>query len=61
MALKDLKNCQVKGPGPVCMAGAFSAGLFSAMVSGKNAAILLTEDLNQGQQMEGITIVNPFL
>jgi predicted nucleic acid-binding protein len=43
------------------MAGAFSAGLFSAMVSGKNAAILLTEDLNQGQQMEGITIVNPFL
>jgi predicted nucleic acid-binding protein len=26
----------------------------------KNAAILLTEDLNDGQLIEGITIVNPF-
>ena len=26
----------------------------------KNAAIILTEDLNEGQQIEGITIVNPF-
>ncbi len=26
----------------------------------KNAAILLTEDLNDGQQIEGITIRNPF-
>jgi predicted nucleic acid-binding protein len=26
----------------------------------KNAAILLTEDLNEGQLIEGITIVNPF-
>jgi predicted nucleic acid-binding protein len=27
----------------------------------KNATILLTEDLNVGQQVEGMTIVNPFL
>jgi hypothetical protein len=27
----------------------------------KNAAILLTEDLNVRQQVEGMTIVNPFL
>ena len=26
----------------------------------KNAAVILTEDLNEGQQIEGITIVNPF-
>jgi predicted nucleic acid-binding protein len=27
----------------------------------KNAARILTEDLNEGQQIEGIMIVNPFL
>ena len=27
----------------------------------KNAEILLTEDLNEGQHLEGMTIVNPFL
>ena len=27
----------------------------------KNATILLTEDLNVGQQVEGMTIVNPFI
>ena len=27
----------------------------------KNAAVLITEDLNEGQKIEGITIINPFL
>jgi len=27
----------------------------------RNAAILITEDLNDGQQIEGITVPNPFL
>jgi predicted nucleic acid-binding protein len=27
----------------------------------KNAAILLSEDLNHGQTIEGVSIVNPFL
>ena len=27
----------------------------------RNAAILITEDLNDGQQIEGITVRNPFL
>jgi predicted nucleic acid-binding protein len=26
----------------------------------KNAEFLLAEDLNEGQQVEGVTIVNPF-
>jgi predicted nucleic acid-binding protein len=43
---------------------AYSISFWDAMVvaaaSMKNAAIILTEDLNEGQQLEGITIVNPF-
>jgi len=37
----------------------WDAMIVSAAYS-KNAAILLTEDLNEGQLIEGITIVNPF-
>ena len=37
----------------------WDAMIISAAYS-KNAAILLTEDLNDGQQIEGVTIVNPF-
>ncbi len=37
----------------------WDAMIVSAAYS-KNAAILLTEDLNEGQQIEGIKIVNPF-
>ena len=37
----------------------WDAMIVSAAYS-KNAAILLTEDLNAGQLIEGITIVNPF-
>lgn len=37
----------------------WDAMIISAAYS-KNAAILLTEDLNEGQLIEGIKIVNPF-
>jgi len=37
----------------------WDAMIVSAAYS-KNAAIILTEDLNEGQQVEGIKIVNPF-
>lgn len=42
----------------------YSISFWDAMIVSaaymKNAAMILTEDLNEGQQMEGITIVNPF-
>jgi len=44
---------------------AYNISFWDAMIVSaaytKNAAILLTEDFNVGQQVEGITIVNPFL
>jgi predicted nucleic acid-binding protein len=43
---------------------AYNISFWDAMIVSaaymKNAAIIITEDLNEGQQMEGITIVNPF-
>ena len=39
----------------------FWDGLFVAAAYSKNAAIIPTEDLNHGQNIEGIRIQNPFL
>lgn len=39
----------------------FWDGLIVAAAYSKNAAIILTEDLNDGQNIEGIRIQNPFL
>lgn len=39
----------------------FWDGLIVAAAYSKNAAVILTEDLNHGQSIEGIRIQNPFL
>jgi predicted nucleic acid-binding protein len=39
----------------------FWDGLIVAAAHSKNAAVILTEDLNHGQIIEGIRIQNPFL
>jgi predicted nucleic acid-binding protein len=39
----------------------FWDGLIVAAAYSKNAAIILTEDMNHGQIIEGIRIENPFL
>jgi predicted nucleic acid-binding protein len=43
---------------------AYNISFWDAMIVSaaymKNAEFLLTEDLNKGQQVEGVTIVNPF-
>jgi predicted nucleic acid-binding protein len=39
----------------------FWDGLIVAAAYSKNAAVILTEDLNHGQTIEGILIQNPFL
>jgi predicted nucleic acid-binding protein len=39
----------------------FWGGLIVAAAYSKNAAIILTEDLNPGQSIEGIRIQNPFM
>jgi predicted nucleic acid-binding protein len=39
----------------------FWDGLIVAAAYSKNAAVILTEDLNHGQNIEGIRVLNPFL
>jgi len=39
----------------------FWDSMIIAAAYSKNAAILLTEDLNGGQKIEGVTVLNPFL